>query len=130
MATAKKTQPEKWKRIVAAVKAGSKGGAPGQWSARKAQLATARYKKSGGGYKGAKSASNSLSKWSKQDWTTASGKKSKDTGEAYFPKAAVAALKKAGKYSKATAQKRAATKQGKQFARYSPDIQSIVKRYR
>jgi len=30
----------------------------------------------------------------------------------------------------ATAQKRAATKAGKQFARYSPDIQSIVKRYR
>ena len=130
MATAKKTQPGKWKRIVAAVKAGSKGGAPGQWSGRKAQLAVQRYKKSGGGYKGAKSSSNSLSKWSKQKWTTASGKKSKDTGEAYFPKAAVAALKKAGKYLKATTQKRAATKQGKQFARYSPDIQSIVKRYR
>lgn len=130
MATAKKTQPEKWKRIVAAVKAGSKGGDPGQWSARKAQLATARYKKAGGGYKGAKSASNSLSKWSKQQWTTASGKKSKDTGEAYFPKAAVAALKKAGKYAKATSQKRAATKAGKQFARYSSDIQRIVKQYR
>jgi hypothetical protein len=130
MATAKKTQPGKWKRIVAAVKAGSKGGNPGQWSARKAQLATARYKKSGGGYKGAKSASNSLSKWSKQKWTTGSGKKSKDTGEAYFPSAAVAALKKAGKYAKATAQKRAATKSGKQNASYSADIQSIVKRYR
>ena len=130
MATAKKTQPEKWKRIVAAVKAGSKGGNPGQWSARKAQLATARYKKSGGGYKGEKSSSNSLSKWSKQKWTTGSGKKSKDTGEAYFPSAAVAALKKAGKYAKATAQKRAATKSGKQNASYSADIQSIVKRYR
>ena len=130
MATAKKTQPEKWKRIVAAVKAGSKGGSPGSWSGRKAQVATARYKKSGGGYKGARSSSNSLSKWSKQKWTTGSGKKSKDTGEAYFPSAAVAALKKAGKYAKATAQKRAATKAGKQFARYSPDIQSIVKRYR
>ncbi len=123
MATAKKSNPGKWKRIVAAVKAGSKGGNPGQWSARKAQLAVTRYKKSGGGYEGAKSASNSLSKWSKQKWTTGSGKKSKDTGEAYFPKAAVAALKKAGKYSKAT-------KKGKQFARYSPEIQSIVKRYR
>ena len=130
MATAKKTQPGKWKRIVAAVKAGSKGGNPGQWCARKAQLATARYKKSGGGYKGAKSASNSLSKWSKQKWTTGSGKKSKDTGEAYFPSAAVAALKKAGKYAKATAQKIAATKSGKQNASYSADIQSIVKRYR
>lgn len=130
MATAKKTQPEKWKRIVAAVKAGSKGGSPGSWSGRKAQLATARYKKSGGGYKGEKSSSNSLSEWSKQKWTTGSGKKSKDTGEAYFPSAAVAALKKAGKYAKATAQKRAATKSGKQNASYSADIQSIVKRYR
>lgn len=130
MSSAKKTNPELWKRIVAAVKAGSKGGNPGQWSARKAQLAVARYKKSGGGYKGAKKASNSLGKWSKQKWTTASGKKSKDTGEAYFPKAAVAALKKAGKYAKATAQKRAAKKSGKQNASYSADIQSIVKRYR
>ena len=42
MAYAKKTQPAKWKRIVASVKAGSKGGRPGQWSARKAQIATAR----------------------------------------------------------------------------------------
>jgi hypothetical protein len=130
MSSAKKTDPAKWKRIVAAVKAGSKGGNPGQWSARKAQLAVQKYKGSGGGYKGAKKASNSLSKWTKQEWGTASGKKSKDTGEAYFPKAAVAALKKAGKYQKATSQKRAATKSGKQFARYSPDIQSIVKRYR
>ena len=51
MASATKTQPAKWKRIVASVKAGSKGGPAGKWSARKAQLATARYKKAGGGYK-------------------------------------------------------------------------------
>ena len=44
------TQPTKRKRIVASVKAGSKGGRPGQWSARKAQLVASRYKKSGGGY--------------------------------------------------------------------------------
>ncbi len=50
MASAKKTQPTKWKRIVARVTAGSKGGPAGKWSARKAQLATA-YKKAGGGYK-------------------------------------------------------------------------------
>ena len=53
--TAKKTKGALWKRIVASVKAGSKGGKPGQWSARKAQIATARYKKAGGGYKGKKS---------------------------------------------------------------------------
>ena len=29
----------------------TKGGKPGQWSARKAQLLASRYKKAGGGYK-------------------------------------------------------------------------------
>ena len=59
----------KWKRIVASVKAGSKGGRPGQWSARKAQLATQRYKKSGGTYSGPKTkAQKSLSKWTKEDY--------------------------------------------------------------
>ena len=46
-----RTDEAKWKRIVAAVKAGSKGGKPGQWSARKAQMLAASYKKAGGGYK-------------------------------------------------------------------------------
>lgn len=72
----------------------------------------------------------SLRNWTKQKWTTGSGKKSADTGEAYFPKGAVAALKKAGLYAKATRQKRSAGKSGKQNASYSPDIQRIVKRYR
>ena len=44
------TQPTKRKRIVASVKAGGKGGRPGQWSARKAQLVASRYKKAGGEY--------------------------------------------------------------------------------
>jgi len=33
------------------IKAGSKGGKPGQWSARKAQMLAKKYKASGGGYK-------------------------------------------------------------------------------
>jgi len=37
--------------MFSAIKAGGKGGAPGQWSARKAQLLAQRYKKGGGGYK-------------------------------------------------------------------------------
>jgi len=45
------TKPTMRKRIVASVKAGGKGGRPGQWSARKAQLVASRYKKAGGGYK-------------------------------------------------------------------------------
>ena len=68
MSSAKKTKEAMWKRIVASVKSGGKGGRPGQWSARKAQLATARYKKAGGGYRGKKSSSNKLTKWSKQKW--------------------------------------------------------------
>ena len=44
------TKPTMRKRIFNSVKAGSKGGSAGQWSARKAQLVAARYKKAGGGY--------------------------------------------------------------------------------
>jgi len=44
------TKPTMRKRIVASVKAEGKGGRPGQWSARKAQLVASRYKKAGGGY--------------------------------------------------------------------------------
>jgi hypothetical protein len=45
------TKPSMRARIVAAVKAGSKGGDPGQWSARKAQIVAKKYKAAGGGYK-------------------------------------------------------------------------------
>ena len=45
------TQPGKRKRIFERIKAAGKGGAPGQWSARKAQMLARAYKKAGGGYK-------------------------------------------------------------------------------
>lgn len=45
------TKPTLRKRLFERIKAGDKGGAPGQWSARKAQLLAAEYKRSGGGYK-------------------------------------------------------------------------------
>ena len=44
------TKPEMRKRIYQRVKAGGKGGAPGQWSARKAQMVAREYKAKGGGY--------------------------------------------------------------------------------
>ena len=44
------TKPEMRKRLFNKIKAGSKGGKPGQWSARKAQLLASEYKKKGGGY--------------------------------------------------------------------------------
>ena len=46
------TKPGLRKRIFARIKAGSKGGRPGQWSARKAQMLSKAYKKAGGGYRG------------------------------------------------------------------------------
>ncbi len=45
------TKPGMRKRLFESIKSGGKGGAPGQWSARKAQMLAAQYKKAGGGYK-------------------------------------------------------------------------------
>jgi len=45
------TKPGMRKRLFESIKAGGKGGAPGQWSARKAQMLAAQYKKAGGGYR-------------------------------------------------------------------------------
>ena len=44
------TKPTMRKNLFNRIKAGSKGGKPGQWSARKAQLLASEYKKIGGGY--------------------------------------------------------------------------------
>ena len=45
------TKPELRKSLFKKIKAGTKGGDPGEWSARKAQLLAAEYKKAGGGYR-------------------------------------------------------------------------------
>ena len=45
------TKPSMRKRIFERIKAGGKGGKPGQWSARKAQMLASEYKRKGGGYK-------------------------------------------------------------------------------
>lgn len=45
------TKPGMRKRLFAKIKRGSKGGKPGQWSARKAQMVAKQYKAKGGGYK-------------------------------------------------------------------------------
>ena len=45
------TKPSLRKRLFNEIKAGGKGGAPGQWSARKAQMLAKRYKEAGGRYK-------------------------------------------------------------------------------
>lgn len=45
------TKPTMRKNLFNRIKAGGKGGAPGQWSARKAQMLAKQYKAKGGGYR-------------------------------------------------------------------------------
>ena len=129
-----RTNERLWKRIVAAVKANDKGGKKGQWSARKAQLASLRYKKAGGGYTGSKTkAQKSLSKWTKEKWGTKSGKPStqgkKATGERYLPKKARDALTKK-EYAATSAKKRKDTKAGKQVSKQPKKIAKKTAKYR
>ena len=128
------TKPALRKRIVSQVKAGSKGGKAGQWSARKAQIANKKYKEAGGGFKGGKTkAQKSLSKWSKEDWGTKSGKPStqgkKATGERYLPKKARKALSKKD-YDATSRKKREDTKKGKQFSKQPKSIAKKTAKYR
>ena len=45
------TNPTMRKKLFNAIKAGTKGGKAGEWSARKAQMLAKQYKEKGGGYK-------------------------------------------------------------------------------
>ncbi len=121
------TRPDLRERLKRKIMAGSKGGNPGQWSARKAQLLAAEYEKAGGGYTGGRSkAQRSLSKWTKQDWRTKSGKPSLETGERYLPAAAIRALSSA-EYAASTRAKRSATGQ---FSKQPKRIAEKTRRYR
>lgn len=84
-ATATKTDPAKWE----AAKREAKSKMGGKHSARAMQLATQIYKKKGGGYSGPKptSKSNSLKKWTKQDWQWTGGDTPGQGGRGvYLPK--------------------------------------------
>jgi hypothetical protein len=122
--TAKKTDPNLWDKVKHDITQGDRGGKPGQWSARKAQLAVQDYKKRGGGYEGPKTGDNHLQQWTNEDWGTKSGKTSGETGERYLPKRARERL--TGKeYTETTGKKRGDTRKGKQF---SPQPRPIAKK--
>lgn len=127
--SAVKTKPALWAKIVAQVKAEDKGGKSGEWSARKAQLAVSKYKAAGGGYKGAKSASNSLVRWTKQQWRTKSGRPSGETGERYLPAKAIKALS-ASEYAASTRAKRRSSARGEQFSRQPARVAKKTAKYR
>ena len=126
---AKKRDPEKWARA----KSRAKAKMGGKHSARAMQLATQYYKDSGGTYSGSKSKKNKLSKWSKEDWGTKSGKPSTvgkgATGERYLPKKARESLS-TQQYAQTTAKKRKDTAAGKQFSKQPKAIADKTKNYR
>ena len=127
--TAERTDPVLWETVKREVTAGSKGGVRGEWSARKAQLAVALYKKRGGDYLGPKSPQNALAKWTREDWRTRSGKPSLVTGERYLPARAIAALTPA-EYAATTRAKRAGLLRDEQFTPQPKRIAAKAARYR
>ncbi len=126
---AKKTDEKLWAKVKKTVTDGDKGGRPGQWSARKAQLASSEYKAEGGGYEGGKSKDNHLTQWTEEEWGTESGKKSEDTGERYLPKEAREHLT-ADEYKRTSAKKRRDTKAGHQFSKQPKDVAKKAAPYR
>lgn len=125
-----RTNPKLWEQA----KAQAKAKMGGKHSARAMQLAGKIYKEKGGSYSGKKTeAQKSLSKWTKEDWGTKSGKPStqgpKATGERYLPKKAREALTDK-EYAATTRAKREGTKQGKQFVKQPKRIAEKTKRYR
>ena len=117
--TAKKRDPKKWE--AAKRKARAKMGGH---SARAMQLAVKYYKDMGGRYSGKKKKTK-LSKWTKEDWGTKSGKPSvqgkKATGERYLPKKDREKLTDK-EYKATTRKKRADTKKGKQFSKQPKSV--------
>jgi hypothetical protein len=125
-----RTNPKLWEQA----KAQAKAKMGGKHSARAMQLAGKIYKDKGGSYSGDKtSAQKSLSKWTKEDWGTRSGKPStqgpKATGERYLPKAAREALSPA-EYAATTRAKRAGKAKGKQFVAQPKRIAEKTAKFR
>ena len=111
-------------------KAQAKAKMGGKHSARAMQLAGKIYREKGGGYTGEKTkGQKSLSKWTKEEWGTKSGKTSKETGERYLPKKAREALTPA-EYAATTRAKREGTKKGKQFVAQPKRIAEKTAKFR
>ncbi|ETN42667.1 uncharacterized protein HMPREF1541_01824 [Cyphellophora europaea CBS 101466] len=118
----KYTDPKLREEVKEDIKQSDKGGAPGQWSARKAQMMASEYKKRGGDYTTPKSDKDKeqkhLDKWGEEDWQTKEGegqaKQSDGSRKRYLPKKAWEQMDDGEK--EATDQKKQkASKQGKQF---------------
>ncbi len=107
MASATKSDPDLWEKVKREITEGDKGGDPGQWSARKAQMSVQEYKRRGGGYEddGTDQEDTDLHEWTEEDWGTRSGEESGESGERYLPRR-VRMLLTDDEYRRSTEQKR------------------------
>ena len=121
-----KSNPKLWESIKNKIKAGDKGGPNNKWSARKAQLAVAEYKKRGGKYKGSKSKINSLTKWSKEKWDYINPKSKKTKKGRYLPEIIRKSLTKKEKQIE---NRRKGSKRGKWIS-YSKSVSKKFKKYK
>ena len=121
-----RTKPELWEKVKK--EAVKKMG--GLHSARAMQLAGKMYREKGGEYTGVKTkAQKDLTKWTKEDWRTKSGKPSLETGERYLPAKAIKALTGA-EYEATSRLKREGMKEGKQFVKQPKSIIQKIKKFR
>ncbi len=126
MTDAKRTDPDLWETVKREITEGDKGGEPGQWSARKAQMSVQEYKKRGGGYDDAGPGQDetSLHEWTEEDWGTKSGGESGETGERYLPRK-VRMLLTDDEYARSTREKRGSDEQ---FVDQPDDVREKVAR--
>ncbi|HZG64568.1 MAG TPA: hypothetical protein VEY13_13850 [Rubrobacteraceae bacterium] len=112
------THPELRERLLEEIKQADKGGEPGQWSARKAQLLTQEYEKQGGGYKDEKDESQrSLEQWTEEEWQTREGEaRARREGETkrYLPKEAWESMSEEEK-EETEKKKREGSRKGQQY---------------
>lgn len=126
------TKPELRERLKRQIMAGDKGGRPGQWSARKAQLLAQAYRKAGGGYRGGlRKSQRSLRKWTREKWTTSDGKPANRPGgmRRYLPAKAWSRLSPAERAA-TNRKKIAGSRRGNQFVRNTAKARTVGKNVR
>jgi len=117
-----KANPKLWEKVKQQVTNSDKGGEPGKWSARKAQIAVKLYKEKGGTYRGSRGRSNSLTKWSKEDW----GYIGKPEHSRYLPKVVRSHLSPKGRRSESH---KKGTKKG-EWVPYGEEVVKLMHKHK
>lgn len=123
------TDPALRDKIKEQVMQGDKGGKPGQWSARKAQLVASEYEHAGGGYKQAPDEQQkSLQHWGEEHWRTLDGAKAERDGGTtrYLPDEAWNKLSK-DEQDATNRKKQEGSREGKQFVANTQKATTAIK---